>query len=135
MIKTYIKTGAVYRTSVIQVKVGTVETPVKFSGGMLNLSNPNCFFTTDDKELQKALETDKRFNSDDGYKLLSSEVEEKSEPTGKKVEEVKDLASAKAYILKNYKDYTQADVSTAEKVAAIAKKEEIYFPNWNTHNT
>jgi hypothetical protein len=134
MTKTYIKTGAVYRSVMMQIPTDKGERSVEFGGGMLNLSNPNCFFTTSDKSLQEALEKSEFFNADNGFVLLSSDVEEKPEPKGKEVKEVKDFASAKAYILKNHKDYTQADVSTAEKVTAIATELGISFPNWIIQN-
>jgi hypothetical protein len=130
MVKTYIKTGAVYRSAVIRVSTDRGDRLVEFGGGMLNLSNPNCSFTTSDEALQKALEKHADFNASGGFKLLQTE-EEEAKPPKNGVAEVKSFNEAKGYILKNHKDtYTQADVSTAEKVRKIAEDLGISFPNW-----
>jgi hypothetical protein len=132
--KTYIKTGAIYRSVVIRVSTDKGDRLVEFGGGGLNLANPNCFFTTADKALQTALEAHEDFNASDGFILLRTIEDAKTEKQGKQdvneVGEVKSFDDAKKYILKNYKDYTQADVSTPEKVKEVAANLGISFPNW-----
>jgi hypothetical protein len=133
--KTYIKTGAVYRSWVIRVKVGAVERPVEFSGGMLELAKRNCRFTATDKELQKALEKHPLFGREFVVDETTIGGSETDGTVGTAVSSVNDFASAKKHILANYKEYTQADVSTAEKVMALAAELGISFPNWSPLST
>jgi hypothetical protein len=135
--KTYTMTGAVYRSVVIRVKTAKGETPVKFDGGMLNLSRPNCFFTTNDEELQTALEKHKLFKASGGFvlsateKTVSDETPSDANPSGAKAAAgVKSFNEAKKYILENHSGYTQADVTSAEKVKEVAATLGITFPNW-----
>jgi hypothetical protein len=126
-------TGPVYRSKVIRVKTGTgVEIPVEFGGGMLNLSRPNCFFTTGDAALQDALEKHKLFKASDGFVLLKS-VETDETPTGAKtVAEVKSFNDAKKYILENYSEYTQVDVASIEKLKDVSARLGLLFPGWGS---
>jgi hypothetical protein len=127
-------TGAIYRSRVVRASTTKGETLVEFGGGGLQLANPNCFFSTSERELQEALEKHPLFNASDGFELHRSEGEDDSEAEKpetvkavKEVKEVKTLDDAKKYILKNHKGYTQADVSTAEKVNELADKLGIRF--------
>jgi hypothetical protein len=135
MVKTYIFTGAIYRSRVIRVTTKDRQTLVEFNGGGLNLANPNCFFITSDKLLQEALEKHPLFDVSDGFVLLRSESDgtpdAPTKETVKEIAEVKSFIAAKEYILKNFEGYTQADVSSAEKIRALAEKLKIAFPNWS----
>jgi hypothetical protein len=131
--KTYTMTGAVYRSIVIRVKTEKTEIPVKFDGGMLNLSQPNCFFTTNDEELQNALEKHKLFKASGGFVLSATEKTVSDDETpadAKAIAGVKSFNEAKKYILENYSGYTQADVASAEKIKEVAAGLGISFPNW-----
>jgi hypothetical protein len=133
--KTYTMTGAVYRSVVIRVKMAKGEIPVKFEGGMLNLSRPNCFFTTNDEELQKALEKHKLFKASGGFVLSATEktvsdYETPADANTNAIAGVKSFNEAKKYILENHSGYTQADVASAEKIKEVAATLGITFPNW-----
>jgi hypothetical protein len=130
--KIYVKTGAVYRSVVFRIEGKNGSRLVEFGGGMLNLSRPNCFLVTSDEELQNDLEANALFNAPDGFELLESEEVKTPDSTGKvkEVNEVKNFNAAKEYILKNYKDYTQADVSSTEKLRTLADTLGLSFPNW-----
>jgi hypothetical protein len=126
--KIYRKQGGVLRSWSFPVQIEKDKSiRVLFQGGAITSYSGNCTFTTNNKELQKALERHDLFNAPDGFVLeKDSDKDKDSVP----VAEVADFNGAKAYILKNYNGYTQADLSTPEKVRDIAVKEGISFPNW-----
>jgi hypothetical protein len=131
--KTYRKQGALLRSLNIPVELEKGNTRVTFVGGGISPTSGNCSFSTNNEALQKALEKHKLFNDPDGFVLEHSTGDATTGDDGKTpVAEVKNFASAKEYILKNYKGYTQADVSNAEKVRALAGTLGITFPNWET---
>jgi hypothetical protein len=131
--KTYRKQGTVLRSwsLPIELEKGS-STRVEFSGGGITAIQLNCSYSTNDKTIQKALEKHKLFNDPDGFVLVKydNDTKQYDDENATAVPEVKDFNSAKEYILKNNKGYTQADVSTPEKVRGIAENLGIAFPNW-----
>jgi hypothetical protein len=132
MVKIYQKKGDILRSISIPVDIEKgVTTRVTFTGGGISPASGNCSFSTDDKKLQNALEKHKLFNDPNGFALLVTVDNSARGDDENIVPGVNDLASAKKYILANYKGYTQSDVSTAEKVMALAAELGISFPDWS----
>jgi hypothetical protein len=122
--KTYFVKRAHYWMSVL---VNKKERIVEFErkGRMGELL---CTFSTDDKDLQKAIESDSKFGS---KILLDSNF---SEPEGMNVplsDLVTSAAKAKAYLTtKKIASEEELDALSVSEIIARAKESGINFPNW-----
>lgn len=108
-------------------------------------NNPNAkgVFVTNDKELQKAIETDNSFDvlfrlvkvhgKDDEKKETEKTVDtglSGTNTTGKtEVPEVNTVQEAKNYLLDKIEGLTHRDVSNKEKVLEVAEANGYVFPN------
>jgi len=141
------------------INIGEKSKEILFVGGRRYPQRSPGTFTTDDKEIQKALEEDKRFNV--SYKLMENELpkppteteriskleqentdlrkenkelQEKLEKLeGKKdeisVPEVMNAQQAREYLVKNF-EQDPAKLKNKLAITAAAKKLNVVFPDW-----
>lgn len=117
----------------ILVKVGNNIVPVEFGWDLIypNSGIRGCSFSTEDVELQKALESHEYFNRELQPSFWTDDVEEVEEgkdDTVKEFPDVTTMADARK-VLKEIFGKSSKETKTNEQVLALANELNIKFPN------